>query len=187
MMRWEQILKNNSVLNSTIIIPQFLFHISLLHNPGFARVTHTFCTLSSRCKKNFAHVTFVSPTPVNITPIFRRQSVQEQSFIQLELHDTCIHLFCPPPPPKLLLSDFPILTLVPFLSFGLILLSGRNANTHSSQPSMCILNPPPNSFVFSSHVSRTSSYDSDFLHAFILKVCFTTELKFFLLIQKERN
>lgn len=139
---------NNSVLNSTITIPQFLFYISLLRNLGFAGATHTSRTLSSRCEKNFTHVTSVSPTPVDITPGFRRQSVHEQSFIQPELHDTYIHLFCPPPPPKLLLSDFPKLTLAPFLSFGLILLSGRNANTHSSQASMCIINPlypPPNS------------------------------------------
>lgn len=139
-MRWELILKNNSVLNGTIIISHH-YNISLLHNLGFAGATHTSCTLSSRCKKNFTHVTSVSPTPVDTTLIIRRQSVHEQSFIQPELCDTYIHLFCPPPPPKLLLSDFPKLTLAPFLSFGLILLSGRNANTHSSQPSMCIINP----------------------------------------------
>lgn len=39
----------------------------------------------------------------------------------------------PTPHPQLLMSDIPTLTLTPFLGFGLILLSGRNANTHSSQ------------------------------------------------------
>lgn len=134
-MRWEQILKNNSVLNSTIIKSPGLFSIFPFCITWVLRGRHT---LPARYQADAS----VSPSPVGITPIFRRQSVHEQSFIQPELRDTYIHLFCPPSPPKPLLSDFPKLTLAPFLSLGLILLSWRNANTHSSQPSMCVINHP---------------------------------------------